>query len=87
MGAARTAIAVRRNPAEEATLAARANEPVRLVSCEAACGSAAQDLADALGAPVLAADDVVWTTQKGNVVAGPQPNIPTGNWTWFTPQT
>ena len=72
--------------AEEAALAGRVDEPVRLVSCEAACGPAAQELADALGAPVLAADDLVWITQSGNVVAGPKPNIPTGNWTWFMPQ-
>lgn len=62
--------------------------PVRLISCQTgACGStAAQNLANMLGEPVLAPTDTVWAVHNGSLIVGPNPvTTRPGEWILFNP--
>lgn len=60
-------------------------EPVRLVSCEAGGGPAAQELASELGVEVVAATDTVWVDNSGKMTVGSTPYLETGEWRTFPP--
>jgi hypothetical protein len=62
-------------------------QAVRLIACSTGAGQSpiAQDLANKLGAPVMAPNDIVWVFPNGRVVIGPDQDTATGSWVVFTP--
>jgi filamentous hemagglutinin len=66
-----------------------AGEPVRLISCgTGACNAtAAQKLANQIGAPVTAPSDTVWIHPNGTLTVGPNQNVNSGTWNSFSPGT
>jgi hypothetical protein len=64
-----------------------AGEPVRLISCgTGACNAtAAQNLANQLGAPVTAPSSTVWIHPNGNLTIGSSATANTGTWNTFVP--
>lgn len=64
-----------------------AGEPVRLISCgTGACdATAAQNLANQVGNPVIAPSDTVWIHPNGNLTIGPSHVSNTGTWNTFVP--
>ncbi|TCU18656.1 hypothetical protein EV131_114163 [Rhizobium laguerreae] len=64
-----------------------AGEPVRLISCgTGACNAtAAQKLANQIGAPVTAPSDTVWIHPNGTLTVGSEATVNSGAWNTFTP--
>lgn len=64
-----------------------AGEPIRLISCSTgACSTGvAQNLANKLGAQVIAPSDTVWIHSNGNLTIGNSATNNTGVWNSFTP--
>lgn len=64
-----------------------AGQPIRLMACQAGAPSAtaAQNLANRLGVPVMAPTSTLWVFPDGRLVIGPQPHIPAGAWETFYP--
>jgi RHS repeat-associated protein len=61
--------------------------PVRLISCWSGKGpdGAAKNLANKLGAEVIAPTDKVWIHPSGKLTVGPTDKANTGTWETFTP--
>jgi hypothetical protein len=62
--------------------------PVRLVACRAGAldDGAAQQVANSLNQPVIAATETVWPAPDGRLVVGPNPWTPSGQWRTFNPK-
>jgi RHS repeat-associated protein len=62
-------------------------QPIRLVSCNGGSlpRGVAKNLANKLGVPVSAPNDVVWAWPDGTLTIGATPTANTGAWKWFTP--
>jgi hypothetical protein len=62
--------------------------PVRLVACKAGAldDGAAQQVADSLNQPVIAATDTVWPLPDGTLVVGSNPSTQSGQWRTFNPR-
>lgn len=61
--------------------------PVRLISCSAGGypNGVAKDLANKLGAEVLAPTDTLWVHPSGRLTIGPTDDLDTGKWRQFLP--
>lgn len=62
--------------------------PVRLVSCSSGAlpEGAAQQVANSLNQPVIAASDTVWPLPDGRLIVGRSLRNPSGEWRTFNPQ-
>lgn len=62
--------------------------PVRLLSCSTGAdgATAAQEVSNELGVEVRAPSDTLWATGTGELIIGPTPRTPTGEWRSFFPQ-
>ena len=62
-------------------------QPIRLLSCSAGCqvDGFAQKLANALGVPVSAPNDIIWAWQDGTLTIGPSHTANSGNFVEFLP--
>ena len=62
--------------------------PVRLVSCKSGAldDGAAQQVANSLNQPVIAASDTVRPLPNGHLIVGPSLMRPSGEWRTFYPQ-
>ena len=61
--------------------------PIRLLSCNAAAGKAAQNLANKLGTEVLAPDNILWVHGNGALTIGKTAVRNTGKWLKLVPGT